>query len=159
MTTWCAWEGHVGDRRIPKVRPLTEEEEWKFRVHPPAQEANIAARLEALRRAYEGTIGVTGEATRHLFAALRLCGSIRPLPRWAFEGLDGLQSRLSQEPDRHGGRWLLVREGRAQGYSWENSYDYAAERLAGTPWAGEPRTMKASYHAEWDRKNCKNLSQ
>ena len=135
-------------------------------LHPPAHEADIAVKLEAMRRAYEAAIAGKSEAidraheaasnadkgVYHLLAALNMCGRFRPLPKWLFEALRAvLATRLPQKPDLHSLRWLMVREGKQKRDgakkppSWEKAYSYAAERLAGTRWAGSERTMKASY--------------
>ena len=120
-------------------------------LHPPAREADIARKLQAMRRAYEAASNAD-DRTHNLLGALTLCGSFRPLPHWLFEALHKLlAARLPQEPNMHWARWLLVREGkrRREGHSqtpsWEDAYEYASERLAETPWSGTPRTMKASY--------------
>ena len=120
-------------------------------LHPPAIEADIAAKLETMRRSYEATLK-RDERTYHLLGALSMCSTIRPLPHWVFKALKAeLAVRLPQEPDLHGVRWLMVLEGKRQGKTWQNAYKYASERLAGTQWSGASLTMKASYQ-DFERK-------
>jgi hypothetical protein len=128
---------------LTKARPLIDERrKWP---------EDIAAKLEAIQGAYEATSDAQ-DRVYHLLGALDMCGPFRPLPNWLFTAVRGvLAARLPQEPDLHSARWLMVREGKQKREgsnktpTWEDAYEYASERLAGTPWAGEPRTMKASY--------------
>jgi hypothetical protein len=125
-------------------------------THPPAIEADISARLEAMRRAY-GAASNKDERTRLVLGALYLCGTVRPLPAWVFKALKvGLEAKMPKQPDLHGGRrllvrWLLVREGKLKRegqhkkLTWEQAYGYARDQAVGTPWKGSARTMKASY--------------
>lgn len=121
-------------------------------LHPPAQETDIAGKLEAMGRAYKAASNAD-ERIYYLLGAVNLCGPFRPLPNWLFKALSGLLvDHLPQKPDRHSWRWLMVREGRQtqrEGHSkkpsWEEAYQYASEQLIDTRWAGSERTMKASY--------------
>jgi hypothetical protein len=111
----------------------------------------MAARLKEIRRSYE-TASSKDDRTHYLLGALYLCRTFRPLPDWLFRGLNAeLKAKLPKEPDLHGGRWLLVREGKrspagqAKTPTWEEAYECARERAKGTRWEGSARTMKASY--------------
>lgn len=116
-----------------------------MRVSLRGLEADIAAKLEGMGRAYQTTSN-EDERTHHLLGALYLCRTFRPLPDWLFRGLNAeLKAKLPKEPDLHGGRWLLVREGKRNKLTWEEAYEYACARAAGTRWEGSDRTMKASY--------------
>jgi hypothetical protein len=113
-------------------------------THPPAQAADINARLATLRKAWTKARG--SERDYHLLAALTLCGPFQPLPDWLYRALrDQLSNRLPKEPNIHWARWLMVREGKERGISWKAAYKYASERLAGTPFAGSPSTIAKSY--------------
>jgi hypothetical protein len=111
--------------------------------HPPTFEADIAARLEEMRRAYK-TASNKDDRMQYLLGALYLCRTFRPLPDWLFRGLNAeLKAKLPNKPDLHGGRWLVVREGKQRGLTWEQAYQYASDQAAGTP--GSARTMEESY--------------
>jgi hypothetical protein len=114
-------------------------------AHPPAFEADLAAKLKGIRRTYE-TASNKDDRAYHLLAALFLCGTFRPLPDWLFKALSvELKAKAPKEPNLHGGRWLLVREGKQRGRTWEQAYQYASDQAAGTPWEGASRTMEESY--------------
>jgi hypothetical protein len=120
-------------------------------THPPAIEAGIATKLEAMRRAYE-TASNKDERTYHLLGALVLCTTFRPLPNWLFKALKAeLVAKLPKKPDRHGVRYLLVLEGKRLKGTWAEGYGYARGKLEGTPYAGESRTMRESYQLFRDK--------
>jgi hypothetical protein len=118
------------------------------------------AMLDEARRAWE-TAPDDVERARHQLSALALCSPLTPgtdyrVPQWLYKALcDQQAARLRQvEPDMHWLRWMMVWEGKRQkrpGSSeklrpWPGAYQYASEKLAGTPYEGGPDAMKRSHH-------------
>ncbi len=64
--------------------------------------------------------------------------------------LETFYAMMSQlpNPPKDWARWMLVREGRDHGLTWEKAYDYAANKLGNRVTA---KTMKRSYQ-EWQKK-------
>jgi hypothetical protein len=119
-------------------------------IHPPTTEADIAAKLAAIGRAYAATLN-RDERTYRLLGALYLCWTTRPLPDWLFKALKAkLAAELPKQPGRHAVRWLMVleckreREARGKKSTWEDAYDDASQRLESTLWKGSARTMRES---------------
>ena len=127
----------MGLVRVRRVADLTDEEKrtrkeaWVERAWVE-RGLDIAIRLEAMGLAWEGSKS-EDERIRHLLGALVLCDSFRPLPDWASVALCKLlAARLPREPGMHEGRWMLVKEGRRQGLTWEKAYEHASDRVGGS---------------------------
>jgi hypothetical protein len=129
-----SWE--KGKPATVRVLPKAEARAWQAKMA-----ALKEAKMAALEKQWEDSKGTDRHA---LWEALNF-GQIKIMPPWLFAALKQLLKSPPQNPSLHWGRWLLVREGMAQGLSLRKAYDYASERLKGTPYAGEWRTMKESY--------------
>jgi hypothetical protein len=120
---------------------------------PPAPDAAEAPvdvntfkeiKMAALKKQWEDSNGTDRHA---LWEALNF-GLIQ-LPPWLSTALKQLLKSPPQDPSGHGGRWLLIREGRAKGMSLAKAYEYAKEQAEamGPPWAVNTlRAMRESYN-------------
>ena len=123
-----------GEKLEGKLAPLTPSELRKIRD-------DISTRMTALEQEWENSRQTDVHA---LLAALIFCEL--QLPYWVFKGLfEFLSTKLPKEPGLHWGRWLLVKDARNRGLSWQKAYKDAAERATDTKYAGKWRTMKESY--------------
>jgi hypothetical protein len=109
-------------------------------------QSDIDKKLAGMQNAMTKSRG--SERDRHLLGALNLCGPFRPLPDWLCTALQELLTERLAQPPINWVRWNLVLALRnVSDLTWEETYQHASEKLAGTAAQGSPEAIRKSYEA------------